>query len=329
MCRSFAQMAARFEDEYIFCWLEWDGDNILMDGSIIDYGSIRQFGMYHDEYRYDDVEKYSTTIKEQKYKAKYMVQTFVQAVDYLITKEKKNIKEFTKSDVLKQFDRIYNESKNRNLLIKLGLKPEWVDLILKSNNKYVESFRKTFSYFETAKSEEGLYEVPDGITRNAIFCMRDILRELPQIYLSRGVDIDKQEFLNILKSSYATEDDVKINSYRSKKISDFQKLYWKIVDITSEITNICKTKILLEMTMRSSIINKYDRVTGDSVSKIVELVLKNKKKLGVDGVYQLLEDIVDYQNIDPKTRKRSKHHPRENKLLREVFEIVHYYRESL
>ncbi|HPI28671.1 MAG TPA: hypothetical protein PLS75_09350, partial [Candidatus Marinimicrobia bacterium] len=36
---TFAKMAARFESEYIFCWLDWDGDNILMDGGIIDYGA--------------------------------------------------------------------------------------------------------------------------------------------------------------------------------------------------------------------------------------------------------------------------------------------------
>jgi uncharacterized protein YdiU (UPF0061 family) len=61
---TFAKMAATFEDEYIFCWLDWDGDNILMDGGIIDYGSVRQFGLFHYEYRYDDVDRYSTTIVE-------------------------------------------------------------------------------------------------------------------------------------------------------------------------------------------------------------------------------------------------------------------------
>ena len=62
----FAEISADFEDNYIFCWLDWDGDNILMDGSIIDYGSVRQFGLFHSEYRYDDIDRYSTNIVEQK-----------------------------------------------------------------------------------------------------------------------------------------------------------------------------------------------------------------------------------------------------------------------
>ena len=88
----FARAAAVFESEYVFCWLDWDGDNVLMNGAVLDYGSVRQFGLYHHEYRYDDVERMSTTITEQKNKAKYIVQTFAQIVDSVITRRKKPIR---------------------------------------------------------------------------------------------------------------------------------------------------------------------------------------------------------------------------------------------
>ena len=83
--QDFAHLVADFEDQYIFCWLDWDGDNILMDGGIIDYGSIRQFGLFHNEYRYDDIERYSTNLSEQKLKAKLIVQNMCQAIDYIKT----------------------------------------------------------------------------------------------------------------------------------------------------------------------------------------------------------------------------------------------------
>jgi uncharacterized protein YdiU (UPF0061 family) len=41
--RSYARLAALLEEEYIFNWLSWDGDNMLASGAILDYGSIRQF----------------------------------------------------------------------------------------------------------------------------------------------------------------------------------------------------------------------------------------------------------------------------------------------
>jgi transcriptional regulator with XRE-family HTH domain len=47
---------------------------------IIDYGSVRQFGIRHDKYRYDDVERFSTNLNEQKNKARLIVQVFAQLV---------------------------------------------------------------------------------------------------------------------------------------------------------------------------------------------------------------------------------------------------------
>ena len=119
--KAFAKTAARFEDDYIFCWMDWDGDNILMDGGIIDYGSIRQFGLFHHEYRYDDVERFSTSIVEQKNKAKYIVQTFAQIVDYINKKKRESIHKYSNHPALKEFDRLFHYYKNSNLFTKWDL----------------------------------------------------------------------------------------------------------------------------------------------------------------------------------------------------------------
>ena len=60
---SFASFIAVLDVEYIFAWIDWDGDNILADAGIIDYGSIRQFGLRHDQYRYDDVSRFFDKFK--------------------------------------------------------------------------------------------------------------------------------------------------------------------------------------------------------------------------------------------------------------------------
>src|SRR6266508_2810531 len=38
LARSYAKMAAVLEEEYIFNWLSWDGDNMLASGAVLDYG---------------------------------------------------------------------------------------------------------------------------------------------------------------------------------------------------------------------------------------------------------------------------------------------------
>lgn len=193
----------------------------------------------------------------------------------------------------------------------------------------MKGYRKDFSYFEKTKSKKGLHEVPDGINWSAIFCMRDVLRELPQLFLFRGDNISDDEFINIIKSSYALDRDLVINSYRSKKINQFQNRYWKIIKIISKQFKIPENKVLLEITMRSSIINKYDRVTGDSVSTIVFKVLKQKKKLGVEGVFEILKDFINYQNHDPSTKEKKNISKKNEAFMRGVMNIVRDFREGL
>jgi uncharacterized protein YdiU (UPF0061 family) len=327
----FAKMAARFEDDYIFCWLDWDGDNILMDGGIIDYGSVRQFGLFHHEYRYDDVERFSTSILEQKGKTRYIVQSFIQIVDFVINNKKTNIHDFANSPLLKKFDDRFEEQKNINFLYKLGVEPQCFAQILKSDRQMIQEFRKVFSYFERTKSKEGRVKVADGISWDAIFCMRDLLRELPQIYLSRSSSLTPEEFIDILKSNYATPMDLEINSYRKKMIEDFQKHYFSLVSLIARTFNQTENMVLLKLSMRSSVINKADRVTGDSVTLIVDKLMKKKKQLSPVDIYQIMRSFVGAQNFLPSRQmnrseiKTEKFEP----LINNFFDIVKEYREGI
>lgn len=326
----FAKMAARFEDDYIFCWLDWDGDNVLMDGGIIDYGSIRQFGLFHHEYRYDDIDRYSTTITEQKDKARYIVQTFSQAINYLVTHKKKSIHSFKKSKAVKVFDDVFENEKDKNLLLKIGFSKQVIPSLLKKDKNKIKDFRKVFSFFERAKSSKGIVDVADGISWDAIFCMRDLLRELPQIYLARSEKVTPEEFIEILKSNYAKKEDLKITPYRQKSISEFQQLYMELVKSASKISGKKLDQVLLEISMRSSVINKADRVTGDSITYIVEEVVKRRKRLSPEEIYNLIQNFSDYQILDPEKKvapiKPEKKH---EKLFKEFVEITREYREGL
>ena len=330
VAKSFAETAAKFEDEYIFCWLDWDGDNILMDGGIIDYGSIRQFGLFHAEYRYDDVQRYSTTILEQKQKARYIVQCFIQIADFLSTKRKKSLNQFKKHVTLQFFDQHFILCKNRNVLQKIGFKKNQQDFLLKSHLPLVTKFRNVFAYFERAKSKRGMYKVADGINRDAIFCMRDILRELPQLYLTRGTLLSDKDFIEVIKSSYAKKRDLKLTPMRRKHISRFQQLYMDLIQVAEKGVSQNHNQFLLEITMRSSIINKYDRVTGDSITYIVAKVQKLRPKLTANELYQLAVQFSSYQNLNPDQKHLSAEvPPRHQNIMRNLYSIVRECREGL
>lgn len=325
----FAEVTADFEDEYIFCWLDWDGDNILMDGSIIDYGSVRQFGLYHSEYRYDDTDRYSTNIVEQKNKAKGMVQTMAQLVDFVKTGKRKPRSKFSNHKTLKHFEKVFLERKSYNLLYKTGIDPKVISWVLENHLKEVKNYEKSFRYFEMAKSILGPQEVPDGINWNPIFSMRDLLRELPQFYLSRGESIENEEFLDIMKSSFATEDDLELSAYRKKMIRDFQKSYWKLVDLVSKHKNEETVRTLLSITMRSSLINKFDRITGDSITKIVQEVMEKRPRVKVEELHSFLNELVAYQTLVPSKVDDQNVSKNPSKLLKGALKIVKDYREGL
>lgn len=326
----FARLSANFEDDYIFCWLDWDGDNILMDGGIIDYGSVRQFGLFHHEYRYDDVQRYSTTIKEQKEKAKYIAQNFIQIVNYLEKKTKKPLAEFKNHKKLDDFEMIFEEQKNINILKKIGFEEKQINYLLTSKLNDVLEFRKNFSYFERSKSVAGVQQVADGINWNAIFCMRDILRELPQIYLHRDSLISRSEFIEILRSSYATDEDVAVNDYRAAKIDEFQALYNSLASSVAKYFKCSKQEVLLGITMRSSVINKYDRVTGDSITLIVNKILKTRPKLDSNQIFSLMHEFSEYQNLDPDTKRQTRDTKLEQtKIMKGMLKVVRTFREGI
>jgi uncharacterized protein YdiU (UPF0061 family) len=330
VARAFAETAARFEDEYIFCWLDWDGDNILMDGGIIDYGSIRQFGLFHAEYRYDDVQRFSTTILEQKQKAKYIVQCFVQIADFLATEKKRSLSSFRNHEILGFFDRHFAECKDRNLLQKIGFTKPQQELLLKNHRTLVTKFRKAFTYFERAKAKRGLYKVADGVTRDAIFCMRDILREFPQLYLTRGAPLEAPDFIEVIRSSYARRSDLKLTPIRRKQIARFQEGYLALVAALARGTGGDRKHLLLELTMRASVINKYDRVTGDSISFIVQKVQKVRPKLSAQELYELARQFTSYQNMNPDKRAVVESgQPRHRNILQNFYSIVRDCREGI
>ena len=329
----FAKIAARFEDDYIFCWMDWDGDNIMVNGGIIDYGSIRQFGLYHSEYRYDDVERYSTSLSEQKDKARNTVQTFAQMIDFVIHGKKRLHKDFSNSHAVKEFDHWFKYYKLENLAQKIGLNQKQVQYMANHKADLMEKFRKIFHHFEASKSVKGVEEVSDGINHNAIFCMRDILRELPQHYLIKDEDISCEDFIDIIQSNYACDDDLVLSQYRRQKIALYQQCYRDILVAVAKHEKISLKKLLLSVTMRSSIVNKYDRVTGDSITHVVDTILNQKPKIPADEIYGLLKEFTEYQNLNPDRRKSEKKDgtgkKKSSRLLKSFFKIVQDCREGL
>lgn len=337
ICETFADICAKFENDYVFCWLDWDGDNILADGGIIDYGSIRQFGLFHHEYRFDDVERWSTTITEQKNKARYIVQTFAQMVDFLESKTKKPLSKFRKSAIINRFNRRFEEKKREYFLERIGFDKKHISLLIENAQRLIDRFEKDFAYFERATSTQGQVRLEDGITKNAIFCMRDILRELP-IHLSKNelCPLSNEEFLETIRSNYATTADLHLTSARCRKIRSFQKNYITLVKKLAQISKSPIEKLLEDIIDRATIINRYERITGDSIIHIATRLIRDRNKLSSDQMQHLIEEFIEHQVLIPEKRTKplepktkTKNATTTKKILHNIIQIVKTYREGL
>ncbi len=298
----FARTAAQFESDYIFCWLDWDGDNILLDGGIIDYGSVRQFGLFHHAYRYDDVDRMSTTIVEQRQKARYIVQTMAQLTDFLIEGRKKPIRNFRDSHAARAFDRGFERWRARFLVERIGFSPRLAPTLLADRvfAGELRGFTRDYRHFERSKSALGPYRVSDGITWDAVFCMRDILRELPERLCAGAGEIDAEEFIDLMRSSYASARDVQLYPARRQRVRRFQRSYLRLIERAAAIAGCSREAMLRTVASRSAHLNRYDRITGDGVLIAARRLLPSYKDMNHKDLYAVFRGFVDAQRA-PRT----------------------------
>jgi uncharacterized protein YdiU (UPF0061 family) len=303
MARTFARITATYEREYVFCWLDWDGDNILADGGIIDYGSVRQFGLYHREYRFDDGPRWSTTIPEQRRKARYIVQCFAQIRDLLIEGRKPTLGSLTHDPVLETFDREFDRTKDELLLRDVGFDAAARESLLARALPTLHAFAAAHAYFEHARAARGPRKVADGISWNAIFSTRDLLRELPRRYLERGAPLPTREFLDIGLSDYASMRDRRVTSHRKRRVSQFQRTYTDLIEAAAQVTRRSVPLVLGDVAARSAILNRYDRITGDGILHAATRLVRNRRRLGCDGIHEVVAGFAAYQTRLPEQRK--------------------------
>ncbi len=307
IARSFAQFAARLERRYIFAWLDWDGDNVLANAGIIDYGSIRQFGMRHDQYRYDDVERFSTNLNEQRGKARFTVQVFAQAAEFLETGKKENLEKYTNSEAGRIFDREFDLEIRREFLGQLGLEATDIEECLTGPRKReVENLYSSFLKLETLKTKAGPRKLPDGVNRPAVFNMRRLLRELPDLAFSESrvwKTPTAEQAMQLMRSSFAKRHDMKLRGSLKVKTNEFLNAYTTFVaELLGEKPHPAKIR---SWRLRARQKNFEGRITGNGSEYLVEEIVKARKRgVTLDDLRQAIELFIASQapHNPPQTR---------------------------
>ncbi len=282
LSRGFARFAALLERNYVFAWIDWDGDNILADPGIIDYGSIRQFGLRHDQYRYDDVDRFSTNLNEQRGKARLTVQVFAQLVDYLETGKRKPVESFERHSAVRDFDREFDHSLREAFLAQCGFDENQISALMNQQRSLVENLYGAFLMLEKAKTKAGEKRLPDGVNRPAIFNMRTALREYPLVLIREKTErpIANQDFLDLITSSHAKRADLRMREGLRQRLQNFQRLYLQTAKTvqTSYGGSSNWFTFLKGLATRAEDFNRAGRITGNGAEFVIDEILKARRR---------------------------------------------------
>ncbi len=336
--RNYAKLAALLEEEYIFNWLSWDGDNMLASGAILDYGSIRQFAAKHDKYRFKDVDRYSASLAEQRGWARTLVQVFAQVMDFVETGERKNLNTFKDAACLRVFDRAFASERDQRMLWRIGFTQEQISHLMNSSQTEIRDFDRSLSYFEDRKVAKGIEKLPDGFTHSPVFLIRNLLRTLPGYYLSQAITraddvsayMPNEIFLQTMAASYVGKKDLKLTEARVSHIHAFQASYLRLVAALGGPLDL----VLQTLQERSAVINHRHRITGDAVTWIIEEVIAMKGKIRIDGLQEAIDAFIESQILIPgKWRPVSPAQLNSNtlksRLLQKIQENLEAYKESI
>ena len=336
--RSYAKLAALLEEEYIFNWLSWDGDNMLASGAVLDYGSIRQFAAKHDKYRYLDVDRYSASLAEQRGWARTIIQVFAQAMSFIESGVKENLNNFKNADCLRVFDETFARERDQRMLWRIGFTPEQIQYLMTNARKEIRDFDRSLSYFENRKVQKGIEKLPDGFTHNPVFLIRNLLRLLPAYYVAQTASrvddtsayMPDEIFCRIMAASYAGKNDLKTSATTSSYVKDFQECYLRLVAALGGPFDM----VLKTLQERSAIINHRHRITGDAVTWIIEEVIAIKGKIRIDGLQEAIDAFIESQVLipgkwQPVPPEKLNANTLKSQLLQKIQQNLETYKESI
>ena len=336
--RSYAKFAALLEEEYIFNWLSWDGDNMLASGAVLDYGSIRQFAEKHDKYRFKDVDRYSASLAEQRGWARTLVQVFAQVMSFVQSGAKENLNNFRNADCLRVFDEAFARERDQRMLWRIGFTSEQISHLMNNAQKQIRDFDRSLSYFEDRKVKKGIEKLPDGFTHNPVFLIRNLLRLLPAYYVAQTISrvddtsayMPGEIFCRTMAASYVGKRDLELTPARLSHINEFQECYLRLVAALGGPFDL----VLKTLQERAAIINHRHRITGDAVTWIIEEVIAMKGKIRIDGLQEAIDAFIDSQVLipgkwQPVPPEKLNSNTLKSQLLQKIQQNLETYKESI
>ena len=176
--------------------------------------------------------------------------------------------------------------------------------------------------------------MPDGLSWNAIYCMRDVLRELPALLLARESEgdprISPRAFYDLALSDYASRADRRLTDHRRRVARDYQRAYLDLVDTLARRQRRSRRATLAGLVPAARARNPYARMTGDGLTHATRRLSRNRRRLRPEESHRLIQAFADFQQRDEASPPDlSRERPLVQRILRDLLAITRDFRESL
>ena len=171
--------------------------------------------------------------------------------------------------------------------------------------------------------------VPDGITWNAVYSTRDLLRELPRIFARHPRPVATDIVLDIAASSYATRADRRPTPTKRRRAREFQMAYLALARRAARLTGRPMPAVLADAAARSSTINAYARITGDAIGHAAARLARARKTLGPDGLFEVIDRFARRQSQSADPGGEPPRRPNAKRVFDDLFALAIKTRDGL
>ncbi len=170
--------ASLYEAYYMFVWMDFDGDNMLLDGGALDLSTFFRMGALYNDYRIDDIVRWSTNIVEQKDKAALILQNFEQALDFLKNDKQKPLSHYKNSSHQKDFYLKYEEKLRERYFEIMGFSTDHFLWLKEAEKENTLLLFKMIRELEVIKDGKGYFHDLKGVNTQPLLSRDKILINL-------------------------------------------------------------------------------------------------------------------------------------------------------
>jgi hypothetical protein len=171
--------------------------------------------------------------------------------------------------------------------------------------RLVTKFEAAYRWWERKTKQKKHYRVADGITKDALYSMRDILRELPRHLSASWTQMPTKAFMATIASTYCGPSDARPTMLRGIWAGKFQAAYMELVIACAKQQNVRRETVIARIATRSEVTNRQERVTGDAICSIGDKIIRSRKQLERRQLFHVIKSFIDDQTLVPDAKAKN------------------------